>query len=147
MAISGAKGRKTISFKLQIPAGKAAPAPPVGPALGQRGVNIMEFCKAFNEKTKSVESGAPVPVIVTVKPDKSFTFETKLPPVSYYLKKAMKMEKGGSVPGREVVGQITAAKVKEIAKTKMADLNAWDEKAAENMVKGSARAMGLEVRE
>ena len=140
------RGAEPIVFKLQIPAGKAAPAPPVGPALGQRGVSIMEFCKAFNERTKSIEPGAPVPVVVTVRPDKSFSFETKLPPVSYYLKKALKLEKGGSNPGRETAGYITAAQVREIAKTKMADLNAWNETAAENMIKGSAKAMGLEVR-
>lgn len=139
--------RQTVVFKLQIPAGKAAPAPPVGPALGQRGINIMEFCKTFNDKTKSIEPGAPVPVVITVKPDKSFTFETKLPPVSHYLKKAMNMTKGGGNPGRESAGRVPIAKIKEIAKVKMADLNAWDEDAATRMVKGSARAMGLEVLE
>jgi len=105
----------------------------------------MEFCKAFNERTKELEKGAPIPVLVTVKKDKSFSFETKLPPVSYYIKKALKLQKGGSNPGREVAGSISHAQIKQIAKQKMADLNAFDEQAAEQMIKGSARAMGLEV--
>ena len=105
----------------------------------------MEFCKAFNDRTKELEKGAPIPVLVTVKKDKSFTFETKLPPVSYYIKKALKVKKGGSNPGREIAGQISATQVKQIAKQKMADLNAFDEAAAEQMVRGSARSMGLEV--
>ena len=131
--------------KLQIPAGGANPAPPVGPALGQRGLNIQDFCKAFNEKTKNLEKGAPIPVVITAYKDKTFNFVTKLPPVSYYLKKAAKIEKGNSTPGRTMEGKVTMADVKKIAKEKMVDLNAIDLEGAANTVKGSARSMGMEV--
>ena len=113
-------------IKLQIPAGGANPSPPVGPALGQRGLNIMDFCKAFNEKTKNLEKGAPIPVVITAYKDKTFNFVTKLPPVSHYLKKAAKIEKGNSTPGRTMEGKVTMADVKKIAKEKMVDLNAID---------------------
>ena len=132
-------------IKLQIPAGGANPSPPVGPALGQRGLNIMDFCKAFNEKTKNLEKGAPIPVVITAYKDKTFNFVTKLPPVSYYLKKAAKIEKGNSTPGRTMEGKVTLADVKKIAKEKMVDLNAIDLEGAANTVKGSARSMGMEV--
>ena len=132
-------------IKLQIPAGGANPSPPVGPALGQRGLNIMDFCKAFNEKTKNLEKGAPIPVVITAYKDKTFNFITKLPPVSYYLKKAAKIEKGNSTPGRTMEGKVTMADVKKIAKEKMVDLNAIDLEGAANTVKGSARSMGMEV--
>ena len=132
-------------IKLQIPAGGANPSPPVGPALGQRGLNIMDFCKAFNEKTKNLEKGAPIPVVITAYKDKTFNFVTKLPPVSYYLKKAAKIEKGNATPGRTLEGKVTMADVKKIAKEKMVDLNAIDLEGAANTVKGSARSMGMEV--
>lgn len=132
-------------IKLQIPAGGANPSPPVGPALGQRGLNIMDFCKAFNEKTKNLEKGAPIPVVITAYKDKTFDFVTKLSPVSYYLKKAAKIEKGNSTPGRTMEGKVTMADVKKIAKEKMVDLNAIDLEGAANTVKGSARSMGMEV--
>ena len=132
-------------IKLQIPAGGANPSPPVGPALGQRGLNIMDFCKAFNEKTKNLEKGAPIPVVITAYKDKTFNFVTKLPPVSHYLKKAAKIEKGNSTPGRTMEGKVTMADVKKIAKEKMVDLNAIDLEGAVNTVKGSARSMGMEV--
>ena len=138
--------KKVIGFiKLQIPAGQANPAPPVGPALGQQGVNIMDFCKAFNDKTKDVEKGAPIPVIITAYKDRSFDFITKLPPVSYYLKKAAKIKKGNSTPGRTLVGKVTMADIEKIAKDKMQDLNAVNLQGAVNMVKGSAVSMGMEV--
>jgi large subunit ribosomal protein L11 len=132
-------------IKLQIPAGGANPSPPVGPALGQRGLNIMDFCKAFNEKTKDLEKGAPIPVVITAYKDRTFTFITKLPPVSYYLKKAAKIKKGNSTPGRTLVGKVTLEDVKKIASEKMVDLNAIDLEGAMNMVKGSAVSMGMEV--
>ena len=132
-------------IKLQIPAGGANPAPPVGPALGQRGLNIMDFCKAFNEKTKDLEKGAPIPVVITAYKDKSFDFITKLPPVSYYLKKAAKIKKGNSTPGRTMLGKVTMKDIEEIANKKMADLNAVDLEGAINMIKGSAVSMGMEV--
>ena len=132
-------------IKLQIPAGGANPSPPVGPALGQRGLNIMDFCKAFNEKTKDLEKGAPIPVVITAYKDRTFEFITKLPPVSYYLKKAAKIKKGNSTPGRTLVGKVTIEDVKKIAKEKMIDLNAIDLDGAVNMVKGSAVSMGMEV--
>ena len=132
-------------IKLQIPAGGANPSPPVGPALGQRGLNIMDFCKAFNERTKDSEKGAPIPVVITAYKDKSYDFTTKLPPVSYYLKKAAKIKKGNSTPGRTLVGKVTLEDVKKIASEKMADLNAIDIDGAVNMVKGSAVSMGMEV--
>ena len=132
-------------IKLQISAGEANPAPPVGPALGQRGLNIMDFCKAFNEKTKDLEKGAPIPVIITAYKDRSFNFITKLPPVSYYLKKAAKIKKGNSTPGRTLEGKVTMEDVKKIASQKMEDLNAIHLEGAMNMVKGSAVSMGMEV--
>ena len=132
-------------LKLQIPAGGANPSPPVGPALGQDGLNIMDFCKAFNDKTKDVEKGAPIPVIITAYKDRSFDFITKLPPVSYYLKKAAKIKKGNSTPGRTLVGKVTMADIEKIAKDKMQDLNAVNLEGAVNMVKGSAVSMGMEV--
>jgi len=132
-------------IKLQIPAGGANPSPPVGPALGQRGLNIMDFCKAFNEKTKDLEKGAPIPVVITAYKDRSFEFVTKLPPVSYYLKKAANIKKGNSTPGRTLIGKVTMEDVKKIATEKMVDLNAIDLDGAMNMVKGSAVSMGMEV--
>ena len=132
-------------IKLQIPAGGANPSPPVGPALGQRGLNIMDFCKAFNDRTKNLEKGAPIPVVITAYKDRSFDFVTKLPPVSYYLKKAAKIKKGNSTPGRTLVGKVTLDEVKKIATEKMVDLNAIDIDGAINMVKGSAVSMGMEV--
>ena len=132
-------------IKLNIPAGAANPSPPVGPALGQRGVNIMEFCKAFNASTDSLEKNMPIPVVITVFSDKSFSFITKTPPVSFYLKKAAGKEKGSSEPGRTVGGSVKINQIKEIAENKMKDLNAADINGAIEMVKGSARSMGLEV--
>jgi large subunit ribosomal protein L11 len=132
-------------IKLQIAAGKANPSPPVGPALGQRGVNIMEFCKAFNAKTQDMEPGMPVPVVITVYADKSFTFETKTPPASYFLKKAAKLEKGSKTPGREVIATVTRAQLEQIATAKMVDLNANDMDAAVKIIAGTARAMGMKV--
>lgn len=131
--------------KLQIPAGKANPSPPVGPALGQAGVNIMEFCKAFNAATGDAEPGSPIPVVIEVYKDKSFTFTMKKPPVSFFIKKALKLKKGGSEPGKVVAGKITMDQIRDIAKEKMCDMNAHDEAAAAQMVRGSALAMGLEV--
>ena len=132
-------------IKLQIPAGGANPSPPVGPALGQRGLNIVDFCKAFNDKTKDSEKGAPIPVVITAYKDKTFKFTTKLPPVSFYLKKAAKIDKGNSTPGRTLVGKVTMKDIENIANTKMVDLNAIDLKGAINMIKGSAVSMGMEV--
>ncbi|MCJ9430795.1 50S ribosomal protein L11 [Kordiimonas marina] len=132
-------------LKLQVKAGQANPSPPIGPALGQRGVNIMEFCKAFNAKTQGMEPGMPVPTILTIYADKSFTFETKTPPASYYLKKAANLKSGGKTPGREVAGTITRAQLQEIAEAKMVDLSANDVEAAMNIIEGSARSMGLKV--
>jgi large subunit ribosomal protein L11 len=134
-------------IKLNIPAGAANPSPPVGPALGQRGVNIMEFCKAFNASTESLEKNMPIPGVITVFSDKSFSFVTKTPPVSFYLKKAAGKEKGSSEPGRTVGGSVKIAQVKEIAENKMKDLNAANIDGAIEMVKGSARSMGIEVLE
>ena len=134
-------------IKLQIPAGGANPAPPVGPALGQRGLNIMDFCKAFNDKTKDLEKGSPIPVVITAYKNKSFDFITKLPPVSFYLKKAAKLQKGSSTPGRTLEGKVTLQDVENIANKKMADLNAIDLQGAVNIVKGSAVSMGIEVLE
>ena len=132
-------------IKLNIPAGAANPSPPVGPALGQRGVNIMEFCKAFNASTDSLEKNMPIPVVITVFADKSFSFITKTPPVSFYLKKAAGKEKGSSEPGRTVGGSVKISQIREIAENKMKDLNAANIEGAMEMVKGSARSMGLEV--
>ena len=138
--------KKVTGFlKLQVPAGAANPAPPIGPALGQRGLNIMEFCKAFNAQTSKMEKGVPIPVIITTYQDRSFTFEMKTPPVSYFLKKAAGLQSGSKTPGREKVGKVTKKQVKEIAEQKMKDLNASDIDAAMKMIEGSARSMGLEV--
>ena len=132
-------------LKLQVPAGAANPSPPIGPALGQRGLNIMEFCKAFNATSQDLEKGAPIPVVITIYGDKSFTFEMKTPPVSFFLKKAAKETKGSQEPGREISGRVTRNQVREIAEQKMIDLNAGDIEAAMRMVEGSARSMGFEV--
>ena len=138
--------KEVLEFiKLQIPAGGANPSPPVGPALGQRGLNIMDFCRAFNDKTKNIEKGSPIPVVITAYKDKTFKFITKLPPVSHYLKKAAKIDKGSSTPGRELVGKVTMKDVEKIAKEKMVDLNAIDLEGAMNIVKGTAVSMGMEV--
>ena len=134
------------SIKLQVPAGSANPSPPIGPALGQRGLNIMEFCKAFNAKTQDQEKGMPIPVIITVYQDKSFTFEMKTPPASYFLKKAAKVDGGSKKPGLEIKGAVTMADVRKIAEAKMKDLNANDIDAAVKIIAGSARSMGLEVK-
>ena len=134
-------------IKLNIPAGAANPSPPVGPALGQRGVNIMEFCKAFNASTDSLEKNMPIPVVITVFSDKSFSFVTKTPPVSFYLKKAAGKDKGSSEPGRSVGGSVKIDQIREIAENKMKDLNAANIEGAIEMVRGSARSMGLEVLE
>ncbi|MBL8664165.1 MAG: 50S ribosomal protein L11 [Candidatus Odyssella sp.] len=131
--------------KLQVPAGQANPSPPIGPALGQRGLNIMEFCKQFNAATKSMEPGTPVPVIITVYSDRSFTFVSKTPPASYYIKKAAGIESGSKTPGRGFVGKVTKKQLEEIAKQKMKDLNANDVEGAVKQLAGSARSMGLEV--
>ena len=133
-------------LKLQVPAGQANPSPPIGPALGQRGVNIMEFCKAFNAQTQKMDSGMPIPTILTIYADKSFTFVTKTPPASYYLKKAAGLKSGGSTPGRAVAGSVTKDQVREIAEAKMVDLSANDIDAAMLIIEGSARSMGLEVK-
>lgn len=134
-------------LKLQVPAGAANPSPPIGPALGQRGLNIMEFCKAFNAKTQEMEKGMPIPTIITIFSDKSFSFETKTPPAAYFLKKAAKLQKGGAAPGKVSAGTVTKKQCAEIAETKMKDLNANDIEAATKIIMGSARSMGLEVRE
>ena len=133
-------------MKLQIPAGKANPSPPVGPALGQRGINIMEFCKAFNAKTQEMEPGAPCPTVITYYQDKSFTMDIKTPPASYYLKKAAKLKSGAKTPSRETVGTVSVAQVREIAEAKMKDLSANDVEAAMKIILGSARSMGIEVK-
>jgi len=132
-------------IKLQVPAGAANPSPPIGPALGQRGLNIMEFCKAFNAQTQNLEKGMPIPVVITAYADRSFTFVTKTPPASFFLKRAAKVPKGSSTAGKATAGQVTQAQIREIAETKMVDLNANDVEAAMEMVRGSARSMGLEV--
>ncbi|HPE59551.1 MAG TPA: 50S ribosomal protein L11 [Thiolinea sp.] len=132
-------------IKLQVPAGKANPSPPVGPALGQRGVNIMEFCKAFNASTQGVEVGLPIPVVITVYSDKSFTFITKTPPASVLLKKTAGLASGSSRPNTDKVGKVTRAQLEEIAKTKQPDLTAADMDAAVRTIAGTARSMGLEV--
>ncbi len=138
--------RKVDAFiKLQVPAGQANPSPPVGPALGQHGVNIMEFCKAFNAATQQLEQGAPVPVTITVYNDRSFSYEMKTPPASYLLKKAAGLQKGSGEPNTKKVGKVTRAQLEEIAKTKDADLTAADLDAAVRTIAGSARSMGLEV--
>ncbi len=138
--------KKVVGFiKLQVPAGKANPSPPIGPALGQRGLNIMEFCKAFNAATQKMEPGLPVPVVITAFQDKSFTFIMKTPPASILIKKAAKIESGSKRPHTDKVGRITRAQVEEIAKTKMPDLTAADLDAAVRTIAGSARSMGVEV--
>lgn len=134
-------------IKLQIPAGAANPSPPVGSALGQRGVNIMEFCKAFNAQTSNVEKGLPLPVVITVYSDKSFTFITKTPPATVLLKKAAGIQKGSPIPNLNKVGKVTRKQLEEIATTKMPDLNANDLDTAVNIIAGSARSMGLTVEE
>jgi len=140
--------KKVTGFlKLQVPAGAANPSPPIGPALGQRGLNIMEFCKAFNAQTQKMEKGIPIPVIITTYQDRSFTFEMKTPPVSYFLKKAAKLDSGSKTPGREPVGEVTKKQVREIAEQKMKDLNCDTVEAAMKMIEGSARSMGLTVAE
>jgi large subunit ribosomal protein L11 len=133
------------SLKLQVPAGKANPSPPIGPALGQRGLNIMEFCKAVNAATKDLEPGQPVPVVITYYQDKSFTFQMKTPPASYLLKKAANITAGSKEPGRGFVGAVTSAQIREIAQVKMKDLNANDVDQAMKIIAGSARSMGLKV--
>ena len=137
----------TGMIKLQIPAGKANPAPPVGPALGQHGVNIMEFCKAFNAATQEMEKNLPVPVVITVYADKSFTYIMKTPPASVLLLKAAGLQKGSGVPHTDKVGRVTRAQLEEIANVKMADLNAYDIDAAVKIIAGSARSMGIETDE
>ena len=138
--------KKIVGFvKLQVPAGKANPAPPIGPALGQRGLNIMEFCKAFNAQTQGMEPGLPIPVVITAYADKSFTFVMKTPPVTVLIKKAAKIDKGSAKPHTDKVGKITREQAEEIAKTKMPDLTAADLEAAVRSVAGSARSMGITV--
>ncbi|MBY6240779.1 50S ribosomal protein L11 [Methylosinus sp. Sm6] len=132
-------------IKLQVPAGAANPSPPIGPALGQRGLNIMEFCKAFNAKTGQMEKGTPIPVIITAYQDRSFTFELKQPPVSYFLKQAAGVKSGSKTTGRNFVGKVTRAQIREIAQKKMADLNTTSVDSAAAMIEGSARSIGLEV--
>ena len=132
-------------IKLEIPAGAANPSPPVGPALGQRGLNIMEFCKAFNAATQNLEQGMPIPVVITAYGDRTFSFITKTPPASFLIRKAAGLVKGAKIPSKEIVGKITIAQAREIAETKMPDLNAVDMDGAVMMIKGSARSMGVEV--
>jgi len=132
-------------IKLQVPAGKANPSPPIGPALGQRGLNIMEFCKTFNAQTQNLEPGMPIPVVITAYADRSFSFVTKTPPASYFLKKAAGIEKGHQTTGKGTIGRVTMDQIREIAEQKMVDLNANDLDAACRMVIGSARSMGLDV--
>jgi large subunit ribosomal protein L11 len=140
--------KKVTGFlKLQVPAGAANPAPPIGPALGQRGLNIMEFCKQFNAQTQKMEKGMPIPITITIYQDRSFSFEMRTPPVSFFLKKAAKIETGAKTPGRDPVGSVSKAQVKEIAEQKMKDLNCDTVDAAMRMIEGSARSMGIEVRE
>ncbi len=134
------------TMKLQVPAGKAVAGPPVGPALGQRGLNIMEFCKAFNAKTEDLEAGAPCPTVITYYQDKSFTLDIKTPPASYLLKKAANLDSGANSPSREIVGSVTSKQVREIAEVKMKDLNANDIENAMKIILGSARSMGIEVK-
>ena len=141
-----AKGKIEGYIKLQVPAGSAKPSPPIGPALGQRGLNIMEFCKAFNAQTQELESGMPIPVVISYYTDKSFTFITKTPPMTYFLKKAAGITKGHSTVGKgTTIGKVTMKQLKEIATTKMPDLNAKDMDGALEMVMGSARSIGLEI--
>jgi len=132
-------------IKLQVPAGDAKPAPPIGPALGQRGVNIMEFCKAFNAQTQEMERGMPIPTVITVYADRSFSFETKTPPATFLIKKAAGLKSGSKTPGKDSAGKIARSKLREIAELKMKDLNANDLDAATKTIEGSARAMGIDV--
>lgn len=132
-------------IKLQVPAGAANPSPPIGPALGQRGVNIIEFCKAFNAATQELEKGSPIPTIITVYADRSFSFETKTPPATYLIKKAINLKSGSKEPGKAVAGKIKRSQLSEIAQVKMKDLNANDIEAATRIIEGSARAMGVDV--
>ena len=138
--------KKIVGYvKLQVPAGQANPSPPIGPALGQRGLNIMEFCKAFNAASQKMEAGSPVPVVITAYQDKSFTFEMKSPPASYFLKKAAKINAGSKEPGKNIVGKVTMAQCREIAEQKLKGMNARDIEAGAKEIAGSARSMGLEV--
>jgi len=138
--------KKIVGYvKLQVPAASATPSPPIGPALGQRGLNIMEFCKAFNAATQEMEKGAPIPVVITAYADKSFTFEMKQPPVTYFIKKAVNLKSGSKLPGKESAGTITVAQLRDIAEKKMKDLNADNVEAAVSMIAGSARSMGIQV--
>ena len=138
--------KKILGYiKLQVPAGAATPSPPIGPALGQRGVNIMGFCKEFNARTEKEQRGTPLPTVITVYQDKSFTFVTKTPPASYYIKQIAKIKSGSGQTGRETIGKITRTQLREIAEKKMKDLNANDIEAAARIIEGSARAMGLKV--
>jgi large subunit ribosomal protein L11 len=138
--------KKIVGYiKLQVPAGSATPSPPIGPALGQRGLNIMEFCKAFNAATQELEKGSPIPTVITAYADKSFTFEMKQPPVTYFIKKALNLKSGSKVPGKESAGTISQAQLRDIAEKKMKDLNADNVEAAMSMIAGSARSMGIQV--
>ena len=138
--------KKILGYiKLQVKAGSATPSPPIGPALGQRGVNIMGFCKEFNARTETVEKGTPLPTVITVYQDKSFTFVTKTPPATFFLKKVTGLKSGAKLTGRETVGQVTRAQLRDIAELKMKDLNANDIEAAAKIIEGSARAMGLKI--
>ena len=138
--------KKIVGYvKLQVPAASATPSPPIGPALGQRGLNIMEFCKAFNAATQEMEKGSPIPVVITAYADKSFTFEMKQPPVTYFIKKAVNLKSGSKLPGKESAGTITVAQLRDIAGKKMKDLNADNIDAAVSMIAGSARSMGIQV--
>jgi large subunit ribosomal protein L11 len=138
--------KKIVGYvKLQVAAGSATPSPPIGPALGQRGLNIMEFCKAFNAATQEMEKGSPIPVVITAYADKSFTFVMKQPPVSYFIKKAVNLKSGSKLPGKESAGTITVAQLRDIATKKMNDLNADNIDAAVSMIAGSARSMGIQV--
>jgi len=138
--------KKIVGYvKLQVAAGSATPSPPIGPALGQRGLNIMEFCKAFNAATQEMEKGSPIPVVITAYADKSFTFEMKQPPVTYFIKKAVNLKSGSKLPGKDSAGTITVAQLRDIAQKKMKDLNADNIDAAVSMIAGSARSMGIQV--
>ena len=138
--------KKILGYiKLQVPAGSATPSPPIGPALGQRGVNIMGFCKEFNARTEKEQKGTPLPTVITVYQDKSFTFVTKTPPATYYLKQAARLQSGAHNPGRETVGRVTRTQLREIAEKKMKDLNAHDVESAAKIIEGSARSMGLQI--
>ena len=138
--------KKILGYlKLQVPAGAATPSPPIGPALGQRGLNIMQFCKDFNAKTQNMEKGAPCPTVITIFQDKSFTFKIKTPPASHLLKQAAKVNSGSKAPGRDTVGKVTRDQLRQIAEAKMPDLNAGDIEAAMRIIEGSAQSMGLQV--